>query len=233
MIARTLLPLARLAARAVLAASAVLAAAGPAPAQSTRPLNVTVTSSAERTYDVSVGTRSPMWWVPSIGTTVDFEVAAIQSPSAGRARASGDPSGTIWGTVEMPKGAGVLKWDATAIRLQVDPTSRESSVSFSGRKTWTLGKLVSASVEDSYTLTSAEDAVLPDWAALTAVRLDFKPTNTAFVAQNNRDPGDGDWHTSLRAEQQIADGFSIAASLDDVTSSSAGKSIFASFSRRW
>lgn len=210
-----------------------LLSAGPASAQGNKPLSVTVTSAAARTYDVSVGTSSPLWWVPSIGTTVDFEVAAIQSPAAGRARASGAPSGTIWGTIVMPKGSGVLKWDTTEIRVQVNPDSRESSVSFSGRKVWKLGTLVSASLEDSYTLTSADDQVVPDWTALNAVRVDFTPTGTAFVAQNNRDPDDGDWHTSLRAEQQIADGFSIAASLDNVASSSASKSIIASFSRRW
>lgn len=227
MIDRTLLQI------AVLAASAAMLFSGPARAQSNRPLSVTVTSSAERSYDVSVGTRSPMWWIPSVGTTVDFQVAASQSPAAGRARAAGDPSGTIWGTVVIPKGSGALTWDTTEIRLQVNPESRESSVSFSGRKTWKLGKLVSASVEDSYTLTSDDDQVVPDWAALNAVRLDFTPTRTALVASHTRDPDDGDWHASLRAEQQIADGFSIAASLDDLASAAASKSIFASFSRRW
>ncbi len=202
-------------------------------AQTGRPLSVTITSAAARTYDVRVGTRSPVWWVPSVGTTVDFEVAAAQSPSAGRARAPGDPSGTIWGRVALPKRSGVLEWDSTEIHVEVNPDSGEGSVGFSGRKTWTLGKLVSASVEDSYTLTSNDDEVLPDWAALNAVRLDFKPTRTAFVDQTTRDPEDGDWHTSFRAEQQIADGFSVAASLDDLTSASTGKSIIASFSRHW
>lgn len=210
-----------------------LALAVPAMAQPKPPLSVTVTSASERSYDVSVGTRSPFWWVPSVGTSVGFEVAANRSPAAGRIRAAGGPSGTLWGTVVLPKGAGALGWDTTEIRVQMDPQSRESAVSFSGRKTWKLGKLVSVSVEDSYTLTSDEDAVLPDWSALTAVRLEVKPTRTAFVAQNSRNPDDGDWQTSIRAEQQIGDGFAIAASLDDLTSNDASQTFLASFSREW
>lgn len=229
MIARTWRHVALLA--GALAAS--LAVAGPAMAQPKPPLSVTVTSAAARSYDVSVGTHSARWWVPSVGTSVDFEVAATQSPAAGRARAPNDPTGRIWGTVVLPAGSGALEWDTTEIRVQMDPGAGQSSVSFSGSKTWKLGKLIAVSLEDSYTLTSEEDQVIPDWAALNAVRLDFKPTRTALVAQNSRNPDDGDWQTSLRAEQQIGDGFSIAAALDDLTSSSASKSIIASFSREW
>jgi len=220
---------------AVLASALVapLAVAGTAVADTDQPLSVTVTSDAERNYDLSVGTESPMWWLPAIGTTVGFEVAARRSPASGRARAPGDPSGTIWGVVTLPSKASELGWDTTTIRVQVNPDTRERSVSFSGSKTWTLGKVVSASLEDTYTLTHEDDAVAPEWEAVNAVRFDFEPTGTAFVAQNHRSRDDGEWRTSLRAEQAIADGFSIAASVDDLTSSTPSRTIFASFSQEW
>lgn len=213
--------------------AALLATAGPAAADGRRPVSVTVTADADRNYDVSVGTKAPRWWMPSVGTTVDFEVAASHSPAAGRARSPGDPSGTIWGVVTLPPEVNALDWDTTVVRVQVNPESRERTLSVSGAKTWTLGKALSASLEDTYTLTHEEDEIAPEWEAINAVRFEFKPTKTALVAQNQRSRDDGDWHTSLRAEQQIADGFSIAASVDDVGTEAVAKTILASFSHQW
>lgn len=215
------------------ALAALLAAAGPAAADGRRPVSVTVTADADRNYDVSVGTKAPRWWMPSVGTTVDFEVAASHSPAAGRARSPGDPSGTIWGVVTLPPEVNALDWDTTVVRVQVNPDTRERTLSVSGAKTWKLGKAVSASLEDTYTLTHQEDEIAPEWEAINAVRFEFKPTKTALVAQNQRSRDDGDWHTSLRAEQQIADGFSIAASVSDVGTNTVARTILASFSREW
>lgn len=218
---------------ALAAVGALAALSSPAIAGDVRPLHVTVTSPADQTYSMSVETASPRWWIPSVGTSVEFETPAPPSPGTGPADAQSIPSGTVWGTLTVPESELPVSWNSAVLRLDVDPVGEASTLSVSASRTWTFGARLAASLTDTSTIRHDDDATTPSWGTTTALRLDYKPSGTALVTENLRSLDDGDWHTNLRAEQKIAPGLSLSASLNDVLSENQSKTILASFSRRW
>lgn len=211
-----------------LAASAGMASAG-----DLHPIDVALSADADRSYAMTVSTRTPRWWIPQVGTDVSFQAAAPPIPSVRPGLPAAEPSGAVWSSLTVPGSGEGLAWESARLEFRMDPAGRSSTVNVSTTRTWALGARISASLTDTYSLTRDQDTAEADWGAINAFRVDYKPSGTAFVAENLRSIDDDDWHTNLRAEQTLGYGLSVSASLSDVTSQDVNRTVLASFSRAW
>lgn len=210
-----------------------LGGAWSAQAQDARPVSVDLASDDDRVYSMTVGTTASQWWIPSVGTSVAFERDRRPAPSMDPGDAAAPPSGTVWTSLTLSGSGRPLSLDATVIQVQVDPKTSTQTVSVTGSRAWTIGTALAASLNDTYALRQDPDTDQPDWEASNALRLDFKPSRTALVAESIRSADDGDWHANLRAEQALGGGLSVSASVEDLTSTTPTRTILASFSHQW
>ncbi|MEW5420433.1 hypothetical protein [Amorphus sp. 3PC139-8] len=214
-------------------AALLTASAASAYADDVRPLDLALSGDTNRNYAVTVSTRTPRWWIPKVGTDLNFQVAAPPIPSVRPGLPPSEPTGAVWSSLTLPGSGAGLAWDSAKLEFRVDPSARSSTINVSTTRTWAIGARVSASFTDTYSLVRNETSAEADWGAINAFRVDYKPSGTAFVAENLRSIDDDDWHTNLRAEQALGFGLSVSASVSNVMSEDISRTVLASFSRTW
>jgi hypothetical protein len=178
----------------------------------------------------------------AVGADVALAAPPVTTFEPGRplpGQASNDAgSGAAWASVGMQ--------NLASVDARVDPTADQGRLAGTLQHAMPVGRDLSVTLRDSYSVTQPLSAAVPDPAAPSpattpaqtfgnerSVKLDVKPTGTRFGAALTTSSADSVTHRTLSAEQKLYGPLHVTTAVTDPGQPTENKSITAGFKLNW